>query len=50
MEEGHENEGYQELMLERKTKVMRCQVGKGQVGDSGEYLCRVCRNGVGHGK
>ena len=30
-----------------KTKVMRCQVSKGQVEVSGRDLCSVCRKGVG---
>ena len=29
-----------------KTKVMRCQAGTGQVEESGEYPCGVCRKGV----
>ena len=29
-----------------KTKVMWCQVSKGQVEDSGEHPCGVCRKGV----
>ena len=28
-------------------KVMRCQVDKGQIGDSGEYPCSVCKKRVG---
>ena len=30
-----------------KTKVMRCQMSMGQVEDSGEHPCGVCRKGVG---
>ena len=30
-----------------KTKVMRCQVGGGQVVGSGKWLCGVCKKGVG---
>ena len=30
-----------------KTKVMKCQVVKGQAEDSGKYPCVVCRKGVG---
>jgi len=30
-----------------KTKVMRCQVGKVQQGNSGKWPCGVCRKGVG---
>ena len=26
---------------------MRCQVDKGQIGDSGEYPCSVCKKRVG---
>ena len=29
-----------------KTKVMWCQVSKGQVEDSGEHPCGICRKGV----
>ena len=29
-----------------KTKVMWCQVSKGQVEDSGKHPCGVCRKGV----
>ena len=31
-----------------KTKVMWCQVSKGQVEDSGKHPCGVCRKGVGN--
>src|SRR5437867_1703798 len=31
----------------RKTKVMNCKVGVGQVENSGKYQCGVCRSGVG---
>ena len=31
-----------------KTKVVWCQVSKGQVEDSGEHPCGVCRKGVGN--
>jgi len=30
-----------------KTKVMKCQVGLGQVEDTGKYPCGVCKSGVG---
>ena len=30
-----------------KTKVMRCQVSRGQVEDSGQFPCNVCRKRVG---
>ena len=30
-----------------KTKVMKCQVGSGQVKNSGKWPCGVCRKGVG---
>jgi hypothetical protein len=29
-----------------KTKVMRCQVGSGQVKETGEFPCGVCRNSI----
>ena len=31
----------------RKTEVMRCQVSRSQVEDSGQFSCSVCRNEVG---
>ena len=31
-----------------ETKVMWCQVNKGQVKDSGNHPCGVCRKGVGN--
>ena len=31
----------------RKTEVMRCQVSRSQVEDSGQFSCSVCRKGVG---
>ena len=30
-----------------KTKIMRCEIGAGQVKVSGKYPCAVCKNGVG---
>jgi len=30
-----------------KTKVLRSQVSSGEVEESGEYPCGVCRQGVG---
>jgi hypothetical protein len=32
----------------QKTKVMRCQVGTGQVEESGKWSCGVCKKGVGY--
>ena len=30
-----------------KTKIMKCEVGKGPTEDSGKHTCGVCRKGVG---
>ena len=35
------------MMMMMMTKVMRCQVGGGQVVSSGKWPCGVCRKGVG---
>ena len=42
---GMENKGLRVNM--GKTKVMRCQVGAGEVVESGKYPCGVCGKGVG---
>ena len=48
--EGEEMEGGMEKKKPRvnagKTKIMWCQVSKGQVEDSGEHPCGVCSKGV----